>query len=65
MLYVVDIDFIIQLINDLRESIWGYDIPSPTVPEYIEHHEQMQELLKQVDDILDELDSVTFVIEED
>lgn len=61
MFYVVDIDVAIELINDLRESIWGYDIPSSTVPEYIEHHEQMQELLKEVDDILFKLDFAKFV----
>lgn len=38
----------------IRYAIWEVDIPSPTVPEYIEHHQQMQELMALVDKILDE-----------
>lgn len=39
------------VINDLQEiqdEIWDVDIPSPTVPEYREHHEQMQMLMAYV-----------------
>lgn len=40
-----------EISNDLEEiynAIWDVDIPSPTVPEYREHHEQMVELMKLV-----------------
>lgn len=37
-----------EIIDDLKEiydEIWNVDIPSPTVPEYKEHHEQMVYLM--------------------
>lgn len=37
------------VVSDLKEiydEIWGFDIPSPTCPEYKEHHLQMQSLMK-------------------
>ena len=34
----------------LREEIWLADIPSPTIPEYKEHHKSIQHLL----DVFDE-----------
>ena len=40
-------------IEDLREFVWGHDIPSPTCPEYRELHEIMQEILKRLDYILE------------
>ena len=36
----------IEDLKEIYEEIWGYDIPSPTVPEYREHHEQIQELMR-------------------
>lgn len=39
----------LDILEDIRSEIWGYDIPSPTVPEYVEHHNQMQALLKLID----------------
>ena len=41
---------IINDLGDIRMALWDADIPSPTVPEYIEHHEQIQELIKLVDE---------------
>lgn len=38
---------------DLKAKIWGYDIPSPSCPEYREHHEQIQDILTDMDDIID------------
>lgn len=37
---------ILQDLNEIYGEIWGVDIPSPTVPEYIEHHNEMQMLMK-------------------
>ena len=37
-----------QVLRDLDaiyDAVWGVDIPSPTVPEYIEHHNQMQAIM--------------------
>ena len=37
-----------NIVDDLKEiyqAIYDVDIPSPTVPEYREHHEQMQSLM--------------------
>lgn len=35
-------------LEEIHEAIWDVDIPSPTCPEYREHHQQMQELMKLV-----------------
>lgn len=37
-------------IEQLREIVWGEDIPSPSVPEYVEHHESIQKILKFIDE---------------
>lgn len=44
------------LIKDLRYQVWLRDIMSSTVPEYIEHHESIQEILSFIDDILEWID---------
>lgn len=33
-------------ILDFRDLVWGMDIPSPTCPEYVEHHRDIQKILK-------------------
>jgi len=33
----------------LRDLVWEEDIPSPTIPEYVEHHESIQKILKYID----------------
>lgn len=38
-----------EKVIQLRNLVWGYDIPSPTVPEYREHHEQIQSILNHID----------------
>jgi hypothetical protein len=40
-------------LEELRDLVWGKDIASPTCPEYIEHHRDIQEILKKLDVILD------------
>lgn len=32
-------------LNEIFQELWDVDIPSPTVPEYIEHHEQIQGIM--------------------
>ena len=39
-------DMAIKAIHDIKEKVWEIDIPSPTIPEYIEHHEQVKSVLK-------------------
>ena len=36
-------------IEALREYVWLEDIPSPKIPEYIEHHESITRILKFID----------------
>lgn len=36
-------------IEQLRELVWMEDIPSPCCPEYVEHHESIQKILKFID----------------
>lgn len=37
-------------LGDIRAALWDIDIPSPTVPEYREHHEQIQHMISLVDE---------------
>lgn len=39
-------------IQQLREFVWFEDIPSPTVPEYVEHHESITKILEYIDKVL-------------
>lgn len=39
----------------IREEVWGVDIPSPTVPEYVEHHRDCQKIMHLIDDIIEEI----------
>jgi hypothetical protein len=40
---------------ELRELVWMQDIPSPTIPEYREHHESIQKILNALDRLIDEM----------
>lgn len=42
-----------ELTKELMYQVWLRDIMSPTVPEYVEHHESIQEILTFIGDILD------------
>lgn len=42
-----------KAVQELRFQIWLRDISSATVPEYIEHHESIREILKFTDDVLE------------
>ena len=48
-------DFL-NILFEIQEAVWGIDIPSPTVPEYKEHHEQCQELLALIDKKIKEVE---------
>ena len=37
-------------LGDIRSALWDIDIPSPRVPEYVEHHKQIQEMSALVDE---------------
>lgn len=39
----------IDVLDEIRHALWEIDIPSPTVPEYVEHHEQVQSVWKLLD----------------
>ena len=39
----------IDAFDEIRHALWEIDIPSPTVPEYVEHHEQVQSVWKLLD----------------
>ena len=43
----------IETIQQIRDEVWLCDIPSATVPEYIEHHRDIQNILKFIDDKLE------------
>ena len=41
-----------KIIEELRELVYMEDIPHPTIPEYREHHESIQKILKFIDEKL-------------
>ena len=48
-------DTAIDELERIRYKLWEIDIPSPTVPEYIEHHEQVQSVMKAVTESVDRI----------
>lgn len=49
-------DMAIKAIHDIKEKVWEIDIPSPTIPEYIEHHNQVASVLIVIYDWLTKLE---------
>lgn len=45
----------INALNSIYNALWEIDIPSPTVPEYVEHHEGVQKVMKVVMDKMEEI----------
>ena len=43
----------IGLLRAIEHKVWEYDIPSPTVPEYREHHEACQDILKYIEGFIE------------
>lgn len=39
----------IDALKAIRYGLWEIDIPSPTVPEYVEHHEQIKNMMEITD----------------
>ena len=42
-------------LRDIYKRLWDIDIPSPTVPEYVEHHEQIQELMQRTSEWIEKI----------
>ena len=40
---------ILKALEEISYALWEVDIPSPTVPEYIEHHRDIQKVMGIVD----------------
>ena len=45
----------LKAIGEIYYALWEIDIPSPTVPEYVEHHEQVQRVMALADKWIKEL----------
>ena len=45
----IDADKVNAALDRIREEAWLHDIPSPTVPEYIEHHDAIQMIMLVID----------------
>jgi len=45
----INADAVNAALDRMREEVWLNDIPSPTVPEYIEHHDAIQLILLVID----------------
>lgn len=41
----------VKAIDRILEALWEIDIPSPTVPEYVEHHRGVQAVIKRAKDL--------------
>ena len=52
---LIDRQAAIDALKAIRFGLWEIDIPSPTVPEYIEHHEQIQNMMGVVGNWIDRL----------
>lgn len=39
----------VDILTEIREAVWDRDIPSPTCPEYIEHHNDCLEIINLID----------------
>lgn len=46
---LIDRQAAIEALDEIRHALLEIDIPSPTVPEYVEHHEQIQYVWKLLD----------------
>lgn len=54
----INIQAVIDDLNEINEKLWEVDIPHPTVPEYKEHHEQIQTLMKFVQTKVEKWESI-------
>lgn len=48
-----------RVAHELRKLwvlVWGEDIPSPTCPEYEEHHKSIQLILKAIDRLIGQVE---------
>ena len=46
-------NLIINILGDIRNYVWDRDIPSPTCPEYIEHHNDCEEIMNFISEKMD------------
>lgn len=46
---MIDRQVALRALEEIEYALWEIDIPSPTVPEYVEHHEQVQKVMQLVD----------------
>lgn len=51
----------VKAIDRILEMLWEIDIPSPTVPEYIEHHEDVQSVMKKAKKLKETLEKLPAV----
>lgn len=61
-------DFIEQVLTTLQDidfALWEIDIPSPTVPEYVEHHQQVQTVMRLVEEKTMEIRKAAERLEDD
>lgn len=48
----------LNTLRDIYMRLWDIDIPSPTVPEYVEHHEQIQALMQYTNEWIEKLQAL-------
>lgn len=46
-------NLIISILGDIHSEVWNRDTPSPTCPEYIEHHRDCVEIMNFISEKMD------------
>lgn len=49
---------VLEFLEDLRDEVDMEDIPHPTIPEYKEHHESIQRILKSIDLLIEKVNKL-------
>lgn len=52
-------------LGDIRCALWDCDIPSPSCPEYVEHHRDITKLIALVDEKMAKYRGKKVTVEED
>lgn len=50
----------LEALEQVRWVLYSIDIPSPTVPEYIEHHKQVQEVMAKINEMRNKIEALPF-----
>ena len=56
---LISIGAALEALDQIKYALWEIDIPSPgNVPEYIEHHEGVQRVMKRIDELREKMEQL-------